>query len=63
MPSFTFKVNLQAPCCGAHHPIPCVNPEISFISFALTHLPSSGIGAGPWSTPFATLHISSISFE
>ena len=46
-PSFMFNVNLHAPCCGAHQPIPCVNPEISLISFALTHFPSSGIGAGP----------------
>ena len=63
IPSFTFNVNLHAPCCGAHHPIPCVKPDMSLISFAFTHFPSSGIGAGPWSTPFATLHIPSNSFE
>ena len=45
IPSLTFNVNLHAPCCGAHQPIPCVNPDISLISFAFTHLPSSGIEA------------------
>ena len=40
-----------------------VNPDISFISFDFTHFPSSGIGAGPWSTPYATQHIFSNSFE
>ena len=32
-------------------------PEMSLISFAWTHLPSSGMGAGPWYAPFATGHI------
>ena len=30
-PFFTFNESLQAPCCGAHQPTPCVNPEISSI--------------------------------
>jgi len=47
MPSFTLSVSLQAPCWGAHQPTPCVSPEISLISFACTHFPSSGMGAGP----------------
>jgi len=36
---------------------------MSLISFAFTHFPSSGIGAGQWFTPFATQLISSNSFE
>ena len=47
IPSFTFRVSLHVPCCGAHQPTPCVKPEISFTSFAFTHFASSGIGAGP----------------
>ena len=47
-PSLTLSVSLQAPCCGAHQPTPCVRPEMSEISLAWTHLPSSGMGAGPW---------------
>ena len=47
MPSFTFRVSLQAPCWGAHQPMPWVNPEMSEICLAWTHLPSSGMGAGP----------------
>ena len=46
-PFFTFSVSLQAPCCGAHQPTPWVKPEMSEISLACTHLPSSGMGAGP----------------
>ena len=46
-PFFTFSVSLQAPCWGAHQPIPWVKPEISPICLACTHLPSSGMGAGP----------------
>ena len=34
MPSLTLSVNLHAPCWGAHHPTPCVRPEMSLISFA-----------------------------
>ena len=56
-PFLTFRVSLQAPCCGAHQPTPCVKPEISEISFACTHLPSSGMGAGPWYAPLATGHM------
>ena len=26
---FTLSESLQAPCCGAHQPTPCVNPEMS----------------------------------
>ena len=47
MPSLTFSVSLQAPCCGAHQPTPWVRPEMSLISFDFTHLASSGIGAAP----------------
>ena len=47
MPFLMFSVSLQAPCWGAHQPMPWVNPEISEISLAWTHLPSSGMGAGP----------------
>ena len=32
MPSLMLRVSLQAPCCGAHQPTPCVRPEISLIS-------------------------------
>ena len=46
-PFFTFSVSLHAPCWGAHQPIPWVKPEMSEISLACTHLPSSGMGAGP----------------
>ena len=46
-PSLTLSVSLQAPCWGAHQPMPCVKPEISLISLARTHFPSSGMGAGP----------------
>ena len=60
-PSLTFRVSLQAPCCGAHQPTPWVRPEISLISLACTHFPSSGIGAGPWLGPFATQTICSTS--
>ena len=35
-PFFTLRVSLQAPCCGAHQPTPCVKPEMSLISFAWT---------------------------
>ena len=38
-------------------PIPCVKPEISTISLDFTHLPSSGMGAGPWLGPFFTTHM------
>ena len=37
----------KKPCCGAHQPIPCVKPEISFTSLFFTHLPSVGTGAAP----------------
>ena len=47
MPSLTLRVSLQQPCCGAHQPMPWDRPEISEIWYAFTHLPSSGIGAGP----------------
>ena len=63
IPSLTFNVNLHAPCCGAHQPTPWVSPLISLISFAWTHLPSCGIGAGPWYAPFAIGHICSTSVE
>lgn len=33
--------------CAPQQPIPCVRPEMPTISLAFTHLPSSGIGAGP----------------
>ena len=46
-PFFTFRVSLQVPCWGAHQPTPWDRPEISEIWVDLTHLPSSGIGAGP----------------
>ena len=46
-PFLMFRLSLHAPCCGAHQPTPWVKPEISLISFAWTHLPSSGMGAGP----------------
>ena len=29
IPSFTFRDSLQAPCCGAHQPTPCVKPEMA----------------------------------
>ena len=61
MPSLTFSVSLQAPCWGAHQPTPCVRPEMSLISLACTHLPSSGMGAGPWYAPLATGHMFSTS--
>ena len=63
IPSLTLRVNLHAPCWGAHQPIPWVKPEISFTSLACTHLPSSGIGAAPWFGPLAITHISSTSLE
>ena len=63
MPSLTFSVSLQAPCWGAHQPTPCVRPEMSLISLAWTHLPSSGMGAGPWYAPLATGHMFSTSCE
>lgn len=31
IPFLTFKVNLHAPCCGAHQPTPWDKPEISEI--------------------------------
>ena len=36
---------------------------MSLTSFACTHLPSSGMGAGPCFGPLATIHISSTSLE
>jgi hypothetical protein len=36
---------------------------MSFISFAITHLPSSGMGEGPFFGPFATHIIFSTSLE
>ena len=63
IPSLTLRVNLHPPCWGAHQPIPCVNPEMSVTSFAFTHFASSGIGAAPWFTPWATVHICSTSCE
>ena len=62
-PPLTFKVNLQAPCWGAHQPIPWVNPEISDICVACTHFPSTGIGAHAWLAHLETTHISSTSLE
>ena len=56
-PFFTFRVSLQAPCWGAHQPMPWVRPEMSPISLAWTHFPSSGMGAGPWYAPLATGHM------
>ena len=61
MPFLMFRLSLQVPCCGAHQPTPWVKPEMSLISYALTHSPSSGMGAGPWCGPFATGHICSTS--
>ena len=37
--------------------MPWVKPEMSEICLAWTHLPSSGMGAGPWYAPLATGHI------
>ena len=63
MPSFTFSVSLQAPCWGAHQPTPWVRPEMSLISLACVQRPSWGMGAGPWSGPFATRHMCWTSVE
>ena len=62
-PSLMLRVSLQAPCSGAHQPTPWVRPEMSLISLAWTHLPSSGMGAGPWYAPLVTGHMCSTSAE
>src|SRR5699024_11585925 len=57
--SLMLRESLQAPCSGAHQPTPWVRPEMSLISLAWTHLPSSGMGAGPWYAPLVTGHMRS----